>query len=343
MKVLIDSYDKVTQNPAGGIQMRIRKYVKNIQKFCEVKLFNKWEDKYEDYDILHIFRMSVDRYESIIAAKNFGVKIVISTIIEDKFNPFINIISRLLYHFPVYTGYKFIRDGLNSADVLLAQTKKEKNNIIKYYKVSPEKIFVIPNGCDIEDKTYNNMDFVKKYNIQTPYCLCVGRFDENKNQLNLIKALNETEIPLYFIGGKDVSCPDYYTKCKNIANSNIHFVGWLDNKDPLLKSAYYNAQVTVMPSYKETFGNAFIEGGCAGTNLAISSTLPVVYDYNLQDLTYMFNPNDIFDIKEKVCNAYYAEKDLRIKSIFQNMFAWDNIVEEHYRIYNKVMSEEDIC
>ena len=59
MKVLFDSYSTVTQNQAGGVGIKVKKTYQNLSGKLEVKLFDKWTDKIEDYDVLNVFKTSI--------------------------------------------------------------------------------------------------------------------------------------------------------------------------------------------------------------------------------------------------------------------------------------------
>ena len=82
MKVFIDSYNTCRQNSAGGVQSKILDTCEHLKTAgIEVSLFNKWEDKIENCDILHFFKLS-NEYESLLRlAKQRGVKIVISAVV----------------------------------------------------------------------------------------------------------------------------------------------------------------------------------------------------------------------------------------------------------------------
>jgi len=335
MKILINSYNKVFQNEAGGVQMRIKKFFHLLNGVeHEVKLFDKWNDNISDYDILHTFKLSLDDYQLIAYAKSKGIPIVISSVVPQEGSLKIKInlwISKLL---PIHTAYYFSKRMLDMADVIVAQTNKESEFISTNYKVSKAKIKVIPNGVSIEN---NVSDIIfSKINIHKPYVLQVGRFDENKNQINVIRALKNSNIPVVFIGGADPSDLEYYELCKKEATDNMFFLGWIKNDDPILSSAYANAQVVVLPSHKEIFGNSLIEGGAYGANLVVTDELPI-YDWGIGDYCNQINPKDIVDIKNKIKEAFYSSKNDKLKTIINEKFSWNTILEEHINLYRNII------
>jgi glycosyltransferase involved in cell wall biosynthesis len=79
---------------------------------------------------------------------------------------------------------------------------------------------VIPNGIDT--------DIFKKYEERKKdkkMVLCVARTEGLKNQLTLIKALNNSAFQLYIIGNPSVNQKGYFNQCRKAAAPNIHFIG----------------------------------------------------------------------------------------------------------------------
>ena len=253
MKILFDSYDNCCQNKSGGVQIRMKKIFALLkEKKIDVKFFDKFADNIEDYDIVHLFKLEYQKYPMIECAKNKNKKIVLSTIMSTKIG-WKKHIQKIISKLPFLSIYKINLKILNLSDALICETPDEKNYIARNYNINPNKIHVIANG--VEKIEYNGTEIFKKIGGQQKYVLQVGRFDPNKNQLNVIKALKNTDINIIFIGGEDFTNKDYYSKCLAEAKNckNIHFLGWLDKEDPLLKSAFKNADTVILPSFYETF------------------------------------------------------------------------------------------
>ena len=212
MKVYITSYNTAFQNASGGVQVRITNYLKHIKKLADVKKMDIWEDKIENCDILHVFKANIDSYSLIRLAHDKNKRIVLSSVIpqDKRFNIRYNLLlSRVLR---IQTGYQLIKQELVFADVVIAQTEQEKVFISKYYGISPQKIEVVPNGISIDYNEECRYALQSKYDISKKFLLQVGRFDENKNQLSVIRALKGSGVPVLFIGGPDPMCQDYYNK-----------------------------------------------------------------------------------------------------------------------------------
>ncbi|WP_353101107.1 glycosyltransferase [Myroides odoratus] len=341
MRILLDSHSTVTQNDSGGLQVRIFEHLHALgKKNVDVKLFNKWEDKIENFDIYHLFKVTKDSYNEVLFAKQKGKKIVVSAVVplSGGRNISISLLLASLCHLSL--PYEFIRKVLNLADIVTTQTEDEKLFLIKYFKIKSFKIIVIPNGVShrfVEQKKLE-VSFSAIYNLHKPYVLQVGRFDKNKNQLNVIKALRKTDIPVVFIGGPFVNEMKYYEQCKNELTDNMLMTGWLDHKSDLILSAFREAKVLVLPSCHETFGNVLIEGGVSGTNLTCSESLPI-NKHELSRYWTTFNPIDEISIRNAILYEYEKISDNSMQDAFISAFSWDKVIDQYLCVYRKLLNK----
>lgn len=334
MKVLFHGNNLSFQSYAGGIQVRMRKIAENlVQRGCQVDFFNPTKTKIKDYDVIHFFNLVPEHYDMVRFAHSYGVKVVISTIVPLK-NPWkIRLITKLIRH-PMMTIYNKNKSILDMSTAVIVESDTEKSFIINNYGTDKRKIHVIPNGTDIN--CCNTDEIFKKLGFKRDFILCVGRFDNNKNQLSVIKALKNEKVDVVFIGGAPSNNDAYYNKCVKEAkgHDNIHFMGWVDNNSSLLSSAYANAKVYIFPSFQETFGMVLIEAGICGANLVISNTLPIL-DYPAFANCLTFCPNDVKDIKQKTLLAYNTPKDPSFKDMMIRCFSWDTVINEHIKLYSE--------
>ncbi|MEG0916294.1 MAG: glycosyltransferase [Myroides sp.] len=342
MKVLLDSHPTVTQNKSGGLQVRILAHLKSLQQQNIVcKLFNKWEDKIEDYDIYHLFKVTKDSYNEVLYAKQKGKKIIVSAVIpivdERKIKTSLLIESLLKLFLP----HAFIRKILDISDIITAETNEEKLFISKNYKIDLEKIVVIPNGVGerfLKDDTLD-VSFKEFYNIKQPFVLQVGRIDKNKNQISVIKALKELNIPIVFIGGAYLNEMEYYEACKKELGPKMVMTDWISHESELLLSAFKEAKVLVLPSIYETFGNVLVEAGVSGANIACSETLPI-NEYPISKFWTKFNPLKHQSIKDAVLKEYNSPCNHEMKEEFILTFSWETVIRQYVVIYNRLLTSK---
>lgn len=332
MKVVIQGYNTCCQNKAGGVQTRIRKIASLLeQKGVEVELFNPFETDVNTCDVLHVFGLNVENWGLIQCAKKRSKQVVMSAVV-----PMVGKIKLTLYKWlhilPIYTTFSMRYESLQMTDVVIVETNAEADYLHKIYSVPYDKMVAIPNGMD--DIVYQGDEIYEELGKRCQYILQVGRFDENKNQLNVIKALKATGIDVVFIGGADHSNETYYKKCEVEANGfeNIHLLGWQPQDSPILRSAYANAKLVILPSHHETFGLVLLEGGLAGADLALSETLPILC-YSSFNGCVTFNPDNVSQMRERLIDAFKRPKDCTLKEELIKEFNWDAIIDQHIRIY----------
>ena len=340
MNILIHGYNTCCQNHMGGLQGRARKIKQLLEeKGNNVSFFAPFESKLAETDILHVFMATVENYNLIKCAKAKGCKVILSSIINLNNGFILDIVRKSINIIPKLVRFqKMYFELYKIADFIITETQKEKNFISKHLAIEPNKITVIPNGVDLMPK-YEGQE-IREF-VKGEYILTVGRFDKNKNQLKLIKAMKNTNIELVFVGGADFSDEGkkYYKECLKEAETckNIHFLGWQDANSPLLKSAYANANLLVLPSQRETFGMVLLEGALAGAKIAMSNTLPIL-EYSCFKNCNTFNPNNIEDIRKKVIKAYEEEKSEVLRKQVIETFSWDRIINQHLDLYERLLN-----
>jgi len=340
MNIILQGYNTCCQNKYGGVQKRIRKIFDLLsERNVNVELYNSFETQIKKESILHVFMLNFENYQLVKCVKSRGGKVVISTIVNLCNGAQIDFCRNFLNKAPILTTYKMHTQMLELADLIITETYAETEFLSKHYKIPKSRFVTIPNGVEEPEAAGNEIyDILGK---RCRYVLVVGRFDENKNQLNVIKALKTTDIDVVFVGGSDFAHEKYYKKCQEAAegHDNIHFLGWLDKESALLASAYQNADTFVMPSFHETFGFALLEGAMAGAKLAISDQLPILKYKTFCD-SETFHPSDITDIKNCVTKVFQAKKNNELMDKLKKEFSWDSVVEEHIRQYKKLYLEE---
>ena len=336
IKIVLQGYSLCCQNKAGGAQSRIRKICSLLNKTdcVESSLFSTFETDLSDADVLHIFLLNSENYSLINYAKRNKKKVVISAIASLSCGRQVDLHRTIFSKLPILTTYKMMIESAQMADCIIVETPKEYDFIKKHYKISPDRLKIIPNGVD--EINYFGKEFFDVLGKECKYVLHVGRFDENKNQLNVIKAMRGSGIHVVFIGGSDGQ--GYYELCQKEAEGydNIHFLGWLESDSQLLKSAYAYADTFVMPSFNETFGLVLLEAGIAGAKLVISNTLPIL-DHEVFRTCRTFNPASVDDIKMSVIETFNAEKEGEFKNQLRNTFSWDRVISQHIECYRSVL------
>lgn len=214
---------------------------------------------------------------------------------------------------------------------------------------SLESIGAIPKASSIvnnpvDSSLFSNVDaelFSKTYNIRN-YVLCVARIEPRKNQLMLVYALRELDIPIVLIG----SClgKRYLNLIKTHAGKNLKIIDGLPPNSQILASAYAGARVFALPSWSEGASLAALEAAAAGTNLVLSNrSSEQEYFSNYAQYCDPGNPDSI---RETVERAYYSsnnlEKQEKQKSYIAQNFNWNLYAQKTIEVYQAVLKEQKI-
>jgi len=237
--------------------------------------------------------------------------------------------------------------SLKRADKIIAPTKFTKDEIIKYYKIDPEKIIIVENavGENFEkDISPEKLAAVrKKYNLPEKFILYLGTLQPRKNIPVLIEAFasligEESYIKLVIAGNRESYNFDKKIDTaiqKYSLEKKVYFPGFIDEED---KPAIFKlAEIFCFPSLYEGFGIPILESMAAGTPV-IASNIPTHKEISGISALF-FNPKDPKSLLEtmlKVLNDTRQEEELIARSSLQcQRFSWKQNAEKTLAIYQK--------
>jgi len=171
--------------------------------------------------------------------------------------------------------------AIRKANKVIAVSQFTKDEIIKYYKVSPEKITVIYNAVSEEYKeAKKNSNVREKYNLPDKYILALGTMQPRKNIPFLITIFAQVakkvdDVHLVLVGKRSHNFDNSIAKAINQypqIKDRVVFTGYVDEKDKL--SVFKEAEVFVFPSLYEGFGVPILEAFEAGVPVVASDIAP---------------------------------------------------------------------
>ena len=222
---------------------------------------------------------------------------------------------------------KSITEIINRAAMILPNSEAEYKELKKIYAV--EKMYsVVPNGID-PLLFYPDEKMVK----DTKLVLCAARIEGIKNQLNLIKALNNTAYTLMLAGSAAPNQKKYYDECRKIAAKNIVFLNQVSQEK--LSDHYKAAKVHALPSWFETCGLSSLEGAAMGCNIVITET-GYTREYFSDDAFYCDpgNSESIFNAVEKASQSN-CRKVLQQKIL--HAYTWQQAAAITLEAYKKII------
>jgi len=226
-----------------------------------------------------------------------------------------------------------------NANMLIAISQTTKNDIVRIFNVSSEKIKVSHLGIRAFKDSQKNKSLEEK---NKPYFLFVGSYKPGKNIPTLLKAfdifLKKVRKPydLLLVGGDKWLDPEI----ENILNSlhentqrHIKQVGFLSDRE--LASLYSHARAFISPSLYEGFGLGFVEAmqfGCP----VIGSDIPVLHEV-IADAGILVSPLDAKTIAQAMNQIVTDESFARMlrekgKKRAKN-FSWEKFAREVIKTY----------
>lgn len=255
-------------------------------------------------------------HEIPFTAKMMNMKkvVTIHDLIFLRYPEFFPFIDRLTYK----AKFKF---SCENADMVIAICQQTKNDLIQLLGVDEKKIVVHYQSCDpvfYQSSSEEELSkFKNKYNLQNPFLLTVGAFEERKNQLSLINAFAKLvkdqgyTHDLILIGNGKA----YLQKCKALVKTlglegRVRFLSNVSFKE--LPLFYQAAEVFCFPSFFEGFGLPIVEALFSGTPV-VTSTGSCFPESGGPDSLYA-NPESVEDIADKI-HLVLSDKNLQQQMI----------------------------
>jgi glycosyltransferase involved in cell wall biosynthesis len=233
-----------------------------------------------------------------------------------------------------------IKRAIKNSRILIAVSQHTKKDVLKNFKINPDKVVVTYEGVDAVEKPLLDKPetVLKKYGIMRPYILYVGNAYPHKNLDRLILAFKEvskkhSSLQLILAGKEDY----FYKRLeKFVATSNVSgviFPGHIaEDHLPVL---YREAKLYVFPSLYEGFGLPPLEAMARNTPIVSSnaSCLPEI----LGNAAYFFDPRGISETADAI-EKVLTDNELRKKLISAGReqikkYGWEKMAKETFEIY----------
>ncbi|MCB0354045.1 MAG: glycosyltransferase [Bdellovibrionales bacterium] len=304
------------------------------------------------YDIVHAINFALPQLVRTITenAKKNGVPCVVTTLCEDIglfHNQSIVFAEELISYVQRgqdISAWQAVQTRLSSvpqcapfdnswtaanADALIVNGENERFTIKRLYPGAVE-CKIVPVGYEIKTGESGADLFASQYGVRD-FILCVGRLESRKNQLMLLKALEDVELDIVFVGGGVNYQPQYADAVRAFQRKGKTLV--LDRlSDEELVSAYSAAKVHALPSWYELPGLVSLEAASFGCNVVVTEN-GTARDYFGKDAFYC-SPSDEGSIRNAVLAAYYSPVVANLSSRVQ-AFSWKRAGEATLEVYQQ--------
>jgi D-inositol-3-phosphate glycosyltransferase len=238
---------------------------------------------------------------------------------------------------------------IHHVDRIIASTSDERQQMMRYCGASASRVTVIPCGVDLKLFVPWSRSLARQrlgLPAERPILLFAGRLDPFKGPDLLLRAtsLMQQDALVVIVGGKgsddkDIQQLRELAKQLNIGERVLLLGAHPREKMPLFYSA---ANVTVVPSYHETFGLAAVESLACGT--------PVVATRAGGLTTVVCHGENGFLVSR--CPGFFAE---RLDALLSNdqlyahlssatrssvmRFSWEKVAQQVHAVYHELTSE----
>lgn len=252
------------------------------------------------------------------------------------------------------------RKIVSEADGIIASTELEARDLLREYYSNPKRIFIVSPGVDHDVFKPYNQDISRKklkLPLKKKIILFVGRIDPIKGISLLINAiylitqkhpLFEKKYRVLLIGG-DITSRKFwgseevkkirYLIGKHQLDCCIKFLG---NKPHDLLPYYYSASdVTVLPSFYESFGLVILEAMACGIAVLGSKVGGLVHLIQDKINGRLFRSNDTSDLAD-ILWELVSNKKKRLKLgqeayKFSSNYNWKKQAEKIIKVYKNVL------
>ena len=314
--------------------------------------------EYDEYDLLHFF--NITRPADILChIKKSRKPFVVSTILIDysEYDKYYRKgIAGMLFRFLSADGIEYMKaisrrllgkdklmslpyiwkghrrsiiEILKQAALLLPNSDSEYERLKQLYGCNGN-YRIIPNGIDPALFRFN-----QKIEKDPLLVLCVGRIEGIKNQLNLIRAINNSKYKLVIIGSPAQNQLSYYRTCREIAGPNISFIEYLPQEE--LVCYYQRAKVHVLPSWFETTGLSSLEAAAMGCSIVITDKGDT-REYFGSDAAYCgpASPESIYAAVEKAASL---PLNTRLQSKIITRYTWQQATLSTVEAYETIIKK----
>ena len=205
-------------------------------------------------------------------------------------------------------GQKVSKISAQKAKVIFVPSQFSKKEILKHYKIKPDKIVVTPLAADESFKQIFDYDKLreikKKYKIKDKFIFFIGSIFNRRHLPEAIKAFEQVVFKLpeyqFLIVGKNYTC--FLLENKGVLRKE--YIGFQDL--PLLYNA---ADLLVWLSDYEGFGLPILEAMACGTPVITSQTASIP-EVAGESAIYVQDNTNIKEISKAVYKGL-TDKDLR--------------------------------
>ncbi len=312
-----------------------------------------------DADIVHCHTWYTDM-GGLLAGKLWGVPYVLTIHSLEPLRPWKVEQLGNAYHLSTWME----RTAIEQADAVIAVSKETRDDVLRLFKIAPEKVHVIYNGIDLaEYRKTAATDALVKYGIdpERPFVLFVGRITRQKGIIHLVNAIPQLDPALQVVlcaGAPDT--PEIGAEMQErvaAVSQGREGVIWVREMltRPDVIQLYSHAAVFCCPSVYEPFGIINLEAMACETAV-VASAVGGIKEVVVPEETGILVPLELKDGGFEPVDAVRFSADLAagINRVAQDpalaerfgqagrrrveeQFSWDAIAQKTLELYKTLV------
>jgi tetratricopeptide (TPR) repeat protein len=358
LRVLIQNRP-TTFSQRGGDTVQIERLSSGLRsRGCDVTVDVTGTIDPKGFNLVHLFNLATTEYTEHLAkrAHQAGVPYVVTTLYEDlpEFHNQSHLVAQYLVDY-VRSGQdrnwwettildlskatrasRFAADWIIShASGLFPNGPTEAASIERDFP-DARHFYDIPLGHEVGAIVGPEL-FVQEYGVKD-FVLSVGRFESRKNQLMLLKALEDSDLTVVLASGGFTYQPEYDAAVRGFQRRGKTVIVEQITAE-MLSSAYAACRVHALPSWYELPGHVSLEAAAHGKNIVITSS-GTQLDYFGRKAFYC-QPWDPDTVLEAVMEAFESPVSSGLVDVAMG-YSWEKTVEKTLQAYQDVVSREGI-
>ena len=289
-------------------------------------------------DILHVPAFAIPLFRNVARQIVVTVHDLIGVLFPENLSP----VSRFYWS-------KWLPFVNRNADLVIADSECTKSDIIRFMKLDPKKIRVVPLAADERFEVQKNereiLDVCLKYSVQRPFIFFLGNVEPRKNLPRLIHAFKQLKRKekighqLVIGGSRSWHYPELAQSLMSSGVAEyIKFIDYVDEND--IVALYQASDLFVFPSLYEGFGLPILEAMACGIPVITShiSSIPEVGG----NAVYYVNPHNEDELAKAIQHVLSDRnlwQDLKRRGFERvRQFSWKRTAEKTRQVFKEVCS-----
>lgn len=241
-------------------------------------------------------------------------------------------------HDESYIYYKVYNSLFLSAKCLAYLTSEEKAFVESRFPVKDKENCICGTGVDVPEKT-DSAAYRKKYGLEQPYLIYVGRIDENKGcieMFHIFRKYKETHpndpLKLVLMGKSAIQIPK---------EPDIVYQGFVSEEDKF--NGVSGAEALWLPSKYESLSIAVLEAMALGTPVIVNGNCEVLKGHCERSGAGIYYNEEKDALEELVklrCNTDRRQMSERGKRYIAENYRWEITVEKLSRLIENMEIQE---